>query len=178
MDETLDERDDAGGVREHFAHRPRSDRRLPRGRPGPPDHHRRIYNADNPAPYPQISPKAASRAEARRAAAKTTLNELRFEDKKGEEELHMQAEKNMSTPVKNDQSTSVIASRSGSVGGSDSVSVGGDRSVSVNGNLSVTVKGGGKGPTHWDYNVTAKHSLNVSDTIATTAKTSITLTQP
>jgi len=136
----------------------------------------RVYNADNPAPYPQNPTQSGIKSRSTPGGGESNFNELRFEDKKGEEELHMQAEKDMSTLVKNDQSTSVIASRSASVGGSDSVSVGGDRSLSVNGNLSVTVKGGGKGPTHSDYNVTGKHSLNVSDTIAITAKTSITLT--
>jgi len=96
--------------------------------------------------------------------------------KKGSEELHIQAEKDMTTLVKHDQSTTVQANRSAGVTGNDSVSVGGDRSVSVTGNLSVTVEGAGKGPTHSEYKVTGKHSLDVSDTIAISAKTSITLT--
>lgn len=39
----------------------------------------------------------------------TNFNELRFEDKKGEEQLYVQAEKNMDTLVKNDQTLTVKA---------------------------------------------------------------------
>jgi type VI secretion system secreted protein VgrG len=138
----------------------------------------RVYNADNMPPYdlPDNQTQSGIKSRSTQGGSPDNFNEIRFEDKKGEEELYIQAEKNMTTLVKNDQSTSVKANRSASVGGSDSVSVGGDRSLSVNGNLSVTVKGGGKSPVHSTHSVTGKHSVDASDTIEMTAPTHIKLT--
>lgn len=129
-----------------------------------------LYNADNKPPYTLPANRTQSGIKSRSVAGATpnNFNEIRFEDKKGSEEFHMQAEKTMSTLVKKD--------RSASVGGSDSVSVSGDRSVSVNGNLSVSVKGNGSGPTQSTHSVTGKHALDASDEITITAPNKITLT--
>jgi hypothetical protein len=59
------------------------------------------------------------------------FNELRFEDKKGEEELHLQAEKDMSTLVKHDQTSNVGADRTITVGNDETNHVGADRSLWV-----------------------------------------------
>ncbi|HEY8946704.1 MAG TPA: type VI secretion system tip protein TssI/VgrG, partial [Polyangiaceae bacterium] len=101
----------------------------------------RVYNADNMPPYtlPDNQTQSGIKSRSTKGGTPDNFNELRFEDKKGEEELYIQAEKNMTTLVKNDQSTSVKANRSASVGGNDSVSVTGNRSVSVTGTHSVTV---------------------------------------
>jgi type VI secretion system secreted protein VgrG len=138
----------------------------------------RVYNADNMPPYPLPANQTQSgiRSRSTKGGGLDNFNELRFEDKKGEEELSMQAEKNMTTLVKNDQTTTVKANRSAGITGSDSVSVGGDRSVSVNGNLSVTVKGGGKSPFHSTLDVTGKHKVHTSDTIDMDAPNHITFT--
>jgi type VI secretion system secreted protein VgrG len=138
----------------------------------------RVYNGTNMPPYelPTNQTQSGIKSRSSKEGGPDNFNEIRFEDKKGEEELHIQAEKNMTTLVKNDQSNSIKASRSSSIGGSDSVSVGGDRSLSVNGNLSITVKGGGSGPVHSETTVTGKHALHASDTIEMDAPTHIKLT--
>lgn len=102
----------------------------------------RVYNAVNKVPYklPDNATQSGVKTQSSKDATTENYNEIRFEDKKGEEELHVQAEKNMTTLVKNDQSTTVQKNRSTSVGASDSVSVGGDRSVSVNGTHTVAVQ--------------------------------------
>lgn len=94
-------------------------------------------------------------------------NEVRFEDKKGNEVFFMQAEKDQNIKVKHD--------RSATIGANDSISVGGDRSVTVTGNLSVKVSGKGKSAIHSDYKVTGKHQLDVSDSIDIIAPTYIQL---
>ncbi|MFZ5893117.1 MAG: type VI secretion system Vgr family protein [Myxococcota bacterium] len=101
----------------------------------------RVYNENNMPPYTLPDNKTQSGIKSRSVTKGTdsNFNELRFEDKKGEEELHIQAEKNMTTLVKNDQSTTVQNNRSAGITASDSVSVGGDRSLSVNGARTVTV---------------------------------------
>jgi type VI secretion system secreted protein VgrG len=99
----------------------------------------RVYNFENMPPYALTDPNSTQSGIKTRSTPEGTLqnfNEIRFEDKKGAEELFIQAEKTHTTNVKKD--------RSATVGEADSVSVGGDRSVSVTGNLSVHVgsKGG------------------------------------
>jgi type VI secretion system secreted protein VgrG len=129
----------------------------------------RVYNQDQPVPYDLPDNKTQSGIKSRSTpkGGPNNFNEIRFEDKKGSEELFIQAEKNKNVKVKHN--------RSASVGANDSVHVGGDRSVTVDGNLSVTVKGGGKSAIHSDYKVTGKHSLHASDTIEVDAPTHIKL---
>lgn len=137
----------------------------------------RVYNQAQMPPYtlPVNATQSGIKSRSSAEGAPSNFNELRFEDKKGSEELHFQAEKDMSTLVKHDRSTTVKGSRSAGVGHDDSVSVTGDRSVTVNGNLSVDVKGGGKSPVHSTHSVTGKHSVDASDTIEMTAPTHIQL---
>jgi len=124
----------------------------------------RVYNADNMPPYSLPTNKTQSGIKSRSSKGGTdsNFNEIRFEDLKGKEEFHIQAEKDMSTLVK----------------ANESLSVGGDRSVSVTGNQSVTITGKGKSPIHSTTKVTGKYDLDVSDTIHIKAPTSITLECP
>ena len=121
----------------------------------------RVYNADNMPPYtlPDNKTQSGIKSRSTKGGNPQNFNEIRFEDLKGHEELHIQAEKDMSTLVKHDQSTSV----------------GGDRSISVTGNQSVTISGKGESPVHSTVSVTGKHTLDASDTIKIQAPTSITL---
>ena len=93
----------------------------------------RLYNADNTPPYDLPANRTQSGIKSRSSMGGTdqNFNEIRFEDLKGKEELHIQAEKDMSTTVKHNQSTSVGADRSVSVGGNHSVSVTGTQSTTV-----------------------------------------------
>jgi type VI secretion system secreted protein VgrG len=129
----------------------------------------RVYNKDQMPPYTLPDNKTQSGIKSRSTpkGGPSNFNEIRFEDKKGSEELFIHAEKNKTVNVKHD--------RSASIGGSDSVSVGGDRSLSVDGNLSVTVKGGGQSAVHSTVSVTGKHGLHASDTIEVDAPTHIQL---
>jgi type VI secretion system secreted protein VgrG len=130
----------------------------------------RVYNKDNMPPYTLPANKTQSGIKSRstKGGQPNNFNEMRFEDKKGEEEFHMQAEKNMSSLVKHD--------RSASIGHDDSISVGGDRSVHVTGNLAVTVDGGGKSPNHSSHSVTGKYNLHASDTIEEDAPNHVKIT--
>jgi len=80
----------------------------------------RVYNAEAMPPYGLPGNATQSGIKSRRSKGGTpnNFNEIRMEDKKGEEELFIQAEKNQTVNVKHNQS----------------ISVGGDRSVSVGGN--------------------------------------------
>ncbi len=137
----------------------------------------RVYNQANMPPYalPENATQSGIKSRSSMDGAPDNFNEIRFEDKKGKEEFHIQAEKDMTTLVKNDQSTMVQKNRSASVGGSDSVSVTGNRSVSVHGTLSVTVDGSGGGAPHSSMNVTGQHKLHASDNIEIDAPNHIKL---
>jgi type VI secretion system secreted protein VgrG len=137
----------------------------------------RVYNGKNMPPYelPANQTQSGIKSRSSKDGAAANFNEIRFEDRKGGEELHIQAEKDQSTLVKNNQSITVGADRSRSVGGNESVSVDKDRSVHVKGNLSVTVDGGGKSAVHSTLSVTGKHSVHASDTIDVDAPTHILL---
>ncbi len=101
----------------------------------------RVYNAAQPVPYALPANKTQSGIKSRSTpgGGPSNFNEIRFEDKKGSEELFVQAEKDHTTNVKNNQSTTVGADRTLGVGGNDSTTVGGDRSRKVTGNDSTTI---------------------------------------
>jgi type VI secretion system secreted protein VgrG len=119
----------------------------------------RVYNGDNMPPYDLTAHQTQSGIKSRSTpnGSPSNFNEIRFEDKKGSEEMYLQAEKDQTTHVKHDRSANVDAN--------DTVTVGGDRTMTVTGNLSVTVKGGGKSPVHSSLDVTGKHHLHASDCI-------------
>jgi type VI secretion system secreted protein VgrG len=58
-------------------------------------------------------------------------NEMVFDDKKGSESIHFQAEKNFSYTVKDSESASVGKSRSATIGGSDAIDIGKARTIHV-----------------------------------------------
>jgi type VI secretion system secreted protein VgrG len=130
----------------------------------------RVYNKDNMPPYTLPANKTQSGIKSRstKGGEPQNFNEIRFEDLKGKEEFHMQAEKDMTSLVKHDRSASILHD--------DSTSVGGDRSVHVTGNLAVTVDGKGKSPNHSSHSVTGKYNLHASDTIEEDAPTHVKLT--
>ena len=91
----------------------------------------RVYNGLNPPPYPKNPTQSGIKSRSTKGAGPNNFNEIRFEDKKGSEELFIQAEKTQTTKVKGSQSISVDGDRSVSVGGNESITVTGERSTSV-----------------------------------------------
>jgi type VI secretion system secreted protein VgrG len=126
-----------------------------------------VYNSDNKPPYlPLNASQSGIKTRSTLKGSPDNFNEIRFEDKKGAEQLFMQAEKDHALNVKNN--------RSATVGAADSISVGASRSVSVTQDLTTTVGTGGAAQS--TLTVTGKHNVDVSDTIEVTAVTHIKLT--
>jgi len=126
----------------------------------------RVYNADNMPPYalPENKTQSGIKSRSSKGGSASNFNEIRFEDLKGKEELHIQAELDMSTNVKRNQT----------------LYVGGDQNVTIHGNQTVSVHGtdektGKKLPVQSKTTVTGKHTFDASDTIKIQAPTSITL---
>lgn len=117
----------------------------------------RVYNRDQKPPYTLDDNQTQSGIKSRSTPGgeKENFNELRFEDKKGEEELFMHAEKNKTVKVKNN--------RSASVGADDSVSVGGNRTETIDHNRTVTVGKAGAAASRVD--VTGKHDVTATEYI-------------
>jgi type VI secretion system secreted protein VgrG len=93
----------------------------------------RVYNADNMPPYtlPDNKTQSGIKSRSTKDGGPTNFNEIRFEDKKGSEELHIQAERDQSTHVKRNQSISVDGDRNVSVGGNEGTSVTGTRTATI-----------------------------------------------
>lgn len=135
----------------------------------------RVYNKDNPAPYPKNPTQSGFKSHSTPKGGADNFNEIRFEDKKGEEELHIQAEKDMSTLIKHDRTTTILRN--------DTLNITGDQFIHIHGNLSMTVDGvtdsknpdKGK-PVKSSLGVTGAHRIDASDTIDIQAPNKITLT--
>jgi len=109
----------------------------------------RVYNGANLPPYDLDQNKTQSGIKSRSTLDGTpdNFNEIRMEDKIGEEELYIQAEKNENILVKNDKTETVGNNetiqigndRQETVGNDESISVGNDRQESVGNDESLSV---------------------------------------
>jgi type VI secretion system secreted protein VgrG len=135
----------------------------------------RVYNNDHMPPYELPGENTISGIKTRSSldGGVTNFNEIRFEDKKGSEELFVQAEKTHTVKVKGSQSISVAGSRSLSVGGNDSTTVGKNRKVTVTGSETIDVTDIRKITVRQDVeeNYFKKHTILVGEAQAMQAKT-------
>jgi type VI secretion system secreted protein VgrG len=94
-----------------------------------------VYNNDTAVPYtlPANQTQSGIKSRSTKGGSAANFNEIRFEDKKGAEEFHIQAERDKTELVKRNHSISVGASRSVSVGGAESYSVTGARTTTITG---------------------------------------------
>jgi len=97
----------------------------------------RVYNAEQMPPYALPANRTQSGIKSRTSMGGTpsNFNELRFEDKKGAEEVYLHAEKKWTIHVKDAESETVGTSISTSAGGSISRNTGGDHSRTANQNI-------------------------------------------
>jgi type VI secretion system secreted protein VgrG len=92
-----------------------------------------VYNADHMPPYtlPDHKTQSGIKTRSTPGGSPATFNEIRFEDKKGQEELYLHAERNERIVVE--------ANKSESVGGSETITIGHDRTETVGHNETITV---------------------------------------
>jgi len=102
----------------------------------------RVYNFDNMPPYtlPQNQTQSGIKSRSTKGGKDDNFNEIRFEDKKGEEELYIHAEKTQTTKVEGSQSVTVDGSRSVSVGGDQSTTVTQNETQTYNAKRTMSVK--------------------------------------
>lgn len=110
-----------------------------------------VYNDVNPVPYTLPANKTQSGIKSRSSkfGGMTDFNELRFEDKKGMEEVHLQAQKDYTELVKHDSTREVDNNETVTIkvnythhtGANEKRTVMGNRDVSVTGNESYSITG-------------------------------------
>jgi type VI secretion system secreted protein VgrG len=115
-----------------------------------------VYNNYNKPPYPLPAEKTKSTIKSDSSPGGGGSNELRFEDKKGSEEVYFHAQKDLNEVVENNNTRSVGANQTFSIGENQSFSVGASQSFSVGGSQSFSVSG--------------DRTVNVTKTETTTVK--------
>ncbi len=101
----------------------------------------RVYHGTNTPPYELPSEMTKSTIKSNSSKGGGGSNEMRFEDKSGEEEIFIHAQKDMNTVVENNRSNQVGSGDSLSVGGSRTVSVSQDESTDIGQNRTENVRG-------------------------------------
>lgn len=101
----------------------------------------RVFNSDNMPPWPLPASKTQTGMLSRssQGGGYDNANAIRFEDKKGEEELWLHAEKNQRIEVENDESHWVGHDRSKTIDNDETVHVKHDRTETVDNNETITV---------------------------------------
>jgi type VI secretion system secreted protein VgrG len=110
-----------------------------------------VYNADNMPPYtlPGERTKSCVKSRSSKGGSASNFNEIRFEDKKGSEEVFLQAEKDLTILVKHDESREiqhdltikVSNNRTVTITMNDSETVHGSQDVSITQNQDVQITG-------------------------------------
>jgi type VI secretion system secreted protein VgrG len=100
-----------------------------------------VYNADNMPPYTLPANKTQSGIKSRSTlqGGAENFNELRFEDKKGSEQIFLHAEKDHVREVENDERVWVGNDRTKEVDGNETVTVKKDRTETVDKNETLTI---------------------------------------
>lgn len=105
----------------------------------------RVYNADQMPPYALDANKTQSGIKSRssKGGSADNFNEIRFEDKKGEEEVYVHAEKNFTRVVENDDTHKIGFDKKSP--GDQKVDIYNNRQVTIDqGNDELTVKTGNR----------------------------------
>jgi type VI secretion system secreted protein VgrG len=121
-----------------------------------------VYNAEQKPIYalPANKTQSGFKTKSSKGGGASNFNELRFEDKRGSEEIHVQAERDMTLLIKRNRREDVWVNRTETVGGKHTETVTEDRTATITkGNESLTVKMGKMDTLVEMGNITTKASL-------------------
>ena len=126
----------------------------------------RVYNAEQTTPYalPDNQTQTGIKTRSSKAGSADNCNEIRFEDKKGSEELYVHAEKDMNTSVEHDDGQTVGNNRTIEVKGTHTETITKDTAIEIKeGNYSMTIDKGNETRTLKMGNQSTKLSMgNIS----------------
>jgi len=123
-----------------------------------------VYNGANPPLYDLPANKTRSTIKTRSYPNSKGYNEIRFEDKAGQEEVYLQGEKDWNILIKNDKGQTVGHDETLAVGNNRTKSVGVNQSESIGVNKTISV-----GANHSETigaNMTLNVGMNKTDTTA------------
>ncbi len=98
-----------------------------------------VYNGVNKPPYSSKT-QSGIKTHSTKGGTSANYNELRFEDKKGSEQVYIHAEKNLDTMVENDETLTVDNDRTKVVKNDENSTIENDRNKTVNNNQTETIK--------------------------------------
>ncbi|MCU0647584.1 MAG: type VI secretion system tip protein VgrG [Gemmatimonadaceae bacterium] len=133
----------------------------------------RVYNADQPVPYglPANATQSGIKSRSSKGAGPANFNEIRMEDKKGEEQLYIHAEKNEDIVVENDKTEDV--------GRNETITIGNDREETVGHDETLTVKNNRTRHVHGTETVTVNllrfHNVGINEMINVGAAQEVTI---
>jgi type VI secretion system secreted protein VgrG len=100
-----------------------------------------VYNADHTQAYPLPGEKTKSYVKSFSSLGGGGFNELRFEDKKGKEQIFIHAERNEDVRIKNDRYETIGANQHLIAGGNQMEMVKGDKHLTVKGDQNERIDG-------------------------------------
>lgn len=103
----------------------------------------RVYNANQMPPYelPGNKTQTGIKTRSTKGGGAANFNEIRFEDKKGSEQLYIHAEKNQDIEVEADETHWVGHDRKKNVDNDETTTIGANRTEDVGGNEDITIRG-------------------------------------
>jgi type VI secretion system secreted protein VgrG len=130
----------------------------------------RVYNSDQTLPYPLPDNRTRSVIKSHSSPGGAGSNELYFEDKAGEEEVFIHAQRDLTIKVERNASQSFGKDTSSSTVGNATGTVQGDASHTVNGGSTIKVDGDQSNTTGGSYtvSVTGDHNTTVDGASSTT----------
>ncbi|HYZ34814.1 MAG TPA: type VI secretion system tip protein TssI/VgrG [Crenalkalicoccus sp.] len=104
----------------------------------------RVYNGDNKVPYGLPANKTQSGIKSNSSPGGGGSNEIRFEDKKGQEQVYVHAQKDLDTVVENNETRKVGNDRTTTIGNNETTTIGNggsQKQTTVQGNFKETITG-------------------------------------
>jgi type VI secretion system secreted protein VgrG len=105
-----------------------------------------VYNAEQMPPYtlPDNKTQSGFKSRSSKGGSPANFNEIRFEDKKGSEQVFIHAEKNQDIEVENDETHWVGHDRTKTIDNDETTHVKHDRTETVDNNETITIHGARK----------------------------------
>jgi type VI secretion system secreted protein VgrG len=140
----------------------------------------RVYNGSNMPPWtlPDNATQSGTLSRSSEGGGYGTANAIRFEDKKGQEQLWIHAERDLLIEVERDEVHAVQMNRTRSTGADDTTDIAGVRTVKVQGVEQHVVNGAQQTTLNGGHSLTVNGgqtvSVNGSQSISATANVSVT----
>jgi type VI secretion system secreted protein VgrG len=139
-----------------------------------------VYNAREMPPYklPDNKTQSGIKSRSSLSGSADNFNEFRFEDKKGQEEVYLHAEKDCKIEVEHDRNQHVGNDETTTIDHNESRTIGNDQTLTVQNNRTVTIAVNDSETVGSSQTITigASQSLTVGATITVTAGAAISIT--